>query len=289
METGQDRTRESSGPVGGGRLAWRKFALWLPGCLVLGVPVAWAAVVAQQYNAPGYFAPVIIFPLLVGVGLGALLVGLMRLGQVGNRPTVLLGTLLAVTVTVVGQHYVSYLMAYRWPWREITAQTARGQDLSELAELWIPSFPEFMRLQAACGRPPLTDWVAGSAIAPATWALWCIDGMLALLATLAMVVPATRMPFCDRCGSWYRVTRSGRIDAGAAGRLAELADARPQRPPISARYRLLDCKGGCGPTDFQLNWRQARGTAFSVRAWLDAERRDRIVRALDEGKAGDSP
>lgn len=283
MDTGRDATRDGSGPVGAARFAWRSFALWLPACLVLGIPVAWAAVVAQ-----GYFAPFVIFPLVVGVGLGAMIVGLVRLCQVGNRPTVLLGTLLAVAVTVAGQHYVSYLMAYRWPWQEITTQQHAGQNLSELAKVWIPSFTEFMRCQAAHGRPPLTDHVAPAAVAGVTWALWAFDGLLVLAAVLAMVVPAMRLPFCNHCRSWHRVTRSGRIDAWMAGRLAELIDLRAVGPLTSARYRLLNCIGGCGPTGFELSWQQSRGSAFSVQAWLDAEHRDQITRVLDEARTVNS-
>ena len=283
METGQDRTPVGSVPAAGGRFQWRSLALWLPACLILGVPVAWAAVVAQ-----GYFAPVVLFPLLVGVGLGALVVGLIRLGHVGNRPTVLMGTLLAVLVTVAGQHYVTYLTVCRWPRQEVKTRRHAGRELSELVDVRIPSFGEFMRREAARGRPPLTDYVARRTVAPTTWALWAVDGLLVLLATLAMVVPAVRLPFCNRCRSWYRVIRSGRIDAETAGRLSELADVHGECPPNSARYRLLACNGGCGPTDFQLCWRRPRGPALSARAWLDDECRDRMIRLLDEAKAVES-
>lgn len=283
METGGEATRDGSGPAGGGRFAGRSCALWLPVCLVLGVCVGWAAVVAE-----GYFAPLILFPLLVGVALGAMIVGLMRIGQVGNRPTVLLGTFLAVTVTIAGQHYVSYLMAYRWPWREVATQRRPGQDLSELAKAWIPSFPEFMRRQATHGRPPLTDRVAPAAVARVTWALWAVDGLLVLAAALAMVIPAVQLSYCNRCGSWYRITRSGRIDARTTTRLAKLADFRLDEPPTSARYRLLDCQEGCGPTGFELFWQESRGPAPSARAWLGAECRDRMSNVLDEANEEES-
>ena len=92
MGTGQEAVRDGSCPLGGGRFVWRGFVLWVPACFVLGILVAWAAVAAEEK-----FAPLIVFPLLVGVGLGALSVGLLRLGQVGNRPTVLLGTVLAAS------------------------------------------------------------------------------------------------------------------------------------------------------------------------------------------------
>ena len=283
MKTSREAALDGSGPVGGGRFAWRSCALWLPACVILGVGVAWTAVVAQ-----GYFAPFIIFPLLVGVGLGALIVGLMRFGQVGNRFTVLLGTLLAMAVTIVGQHYISYLMAYRWPWQEVTTRQHPGQDLSGLANVWIPSFPEFMRGQAARGRPPLTDYVGPAAVVSVTWALWAVDGLLVMAAALAMVVPAVRQPYCNRCRSWYRVIRSGRIDALTTTRLAELAHICLDEQPSSTRYRLLNCQEGCGATGFALFWQEPRGPAFSAQTWLDAECRDRMVQVLDEASEEES-
>jgi hypothetical protein len=283
MDTGRDATRDGSGPVGGARFAWRSFALWLPACLALGVSVAWAAVVAQDY-----FAPLIIFPLLVGVGLGAILVGLMRLGQVGNRPTVLLGAALAVAASVLGQHYIQYWSECRRVERQVDQFRPVPLEYSQLFRDYGPkppaNFVAYLRAQAAIGRDmKIHGYVARGRVA---WLSWAIDGLLVLLATLAMVVPAMRLPFCNHCRSWHRVTRSGRIDAWMAGRLAELIDLRAVGPLTSARYRLLNCIGGCGPTGFELSWQQSRGSAFSVQAWLDAECRDQITRVLDEAKNG---
>lgn len=263
------------------RFAWVPFALWLPTCLAIGVAVAWAADVAQSDLK---FAPVVIFPLLLGGGLGAIAVGLMRLGQVGNRTTILLGTLLAVSVAVAAQHYAAYLTACRWRGQKITAEQLPGQDLSVLAKVSTPSFAEFMRRQADRGRPPLTDRLAPAAVAPVTWASWGVDGLLVLAGALAMVVPAMRLPFCNRCRSWYRIAQSGRIDGQTARRLAETVGVCPEDRPSSARYRLLSCNGGCGPTSFELSWQRRRGPGFSIQAWLDAEQRDRVTRALDTAK-----
>ena len=86
MSISQEPSAEQSGPTGGGPFNWPRLAIWLPGVLILGALAARVAVDAQFY-----FAPLVIFPLLVGVGLGGLLIGLMRIGQIGNRPTIILG------------------------------------------------------------------------------------------------------------------------------------------------------------------------------------------------------
>ena len=280
METGREAVRDGSGLVGG-RFVWCSFVLWLPACLVLGVLVAWAAVVAEEK-----FAPLIVFPLLVGVGLGALTVGLLRLGQVGNRPTVLLGAVLAAGVTVVGQHYVRYRAERARVERQVEEFRRAHLAYPQLTEGYEPSPPAdfvgYLQAQAQTGRDmKMRGYVARGW---AAWLTWAIDGLLALAATLAMVVPAMRLPFCNRCRSWYRVTRSGRVAAQTTGRLAELAGVRLEDLPSSARYRLLNCHGGCGPTEFVLSWQPPRDAAFSVRAWLDPQQRDRVVQVLDEGK-----
>jgi len=282
METEREAARGGSGPVGGGRFSWWSYVLSLPACLVLGVLVAWAASVAEEK-----FAPLIVFPLLVGVGLGALAVGLMRLGQVGNRPTVLLGAVLAAGVTVVGQHYVRYRAERARVERQVEEFRRAHLAYPKLTEGHEPSPPadvvSYLQAQARIGREmKMRGYVARGWVA---WLTWAIDGLLVLAATLAMVVPAMRQPFCNRCRSWYRVTRSGRADAQTAGRLAELADVRLEDLPSSARYRLLDCHGGCGPTEFVLSWQPPRTAAFSVRAWLEPPRRNRVVQVLDETKA----
>lgn len=274
MEDHRPVDESALGPTESGRFSWPRFCLWLPACGMVGAALAWVAVVGQSY-----FAPLVIFPLLVGVGAGALAVGLMRLGQVGNRPTILLGTVLAAGLTIVGQHYVGYLKTYHRSRGPVDASQAMPPDAAALADRWKPSFAEFMSAQAARGRPLLGSYVARGWMA---WLSWALDGLLTLAAALAMVIPAMRQPYCNRCGSWYGVIRSGRTDVATAGRLAESAELATVDRPTAARYRLLSCHGGCGPTGFDLTWDQSpRGTS-SGRAWLDTERRNSITRVLDE-------
>lgn len=241
--------------------------------------VGWVAVVAQTY-----FAPLVIFPLLVGIGLGAMMVGLMRFGQVGNRPTIVLGAVAAALVTVASQHYFAYLRVYDRPRHQIKTRRATEQQLSESTKWWIPSFAEFMRGQAARGRPLPLGYVAEGW---AAWTTWAVEGLLVLAAAQAMVIPAMRQPYCNRCRSWYRVIRSGRIDVSTARRLAELAEVAAAERPLAARYRLLSCNGGCGLTCFDLSWDESPGGTSSGRAWLDTDCRNRVSQVLDEVRADD--
>lgn len=283
MDTEGETSPDRSGPAGGGRFTWLRFAFWLVACLVLAVPVAWAADVVQSDFK---FAPLVIFPLLVGVGLGAIAVGLMRLGQVGNRPTILLGVVLAGALTVVGQHYLRYWDECERVQRQVDAFREVQLKYPKLVEGYQPKppahFAAYMQAQAKKGRDlEIGGYVARGGVA---WLTWVIDGLLLLAAALAMVIPAMRLPFCNRCRSWYRVTQSGRADGQTARRLAGLAEVPPEDRPDSARYRLLSCNGGCGPTSFELSWQKPRGPSFSAQAWLDAARRDRITRVLDEAR-----
>ncbi|MBN2473769.1 MAG: hypothetical protein JXB62_04135 [Pirellulales bacterium] len=262
----------------GGPFAWAKLAFWLPACLGLGLMTAWMAAVAE-----GYFAPFLIFPLLVGVGLGAMAVGLVRVSQTGHRPTVLLGTVLAVAATVVGQHYFSY----RAVWEAYNANAATIErarrlfpdDLQDRLAAPPPNLVAFLREEAARGRP-LPGGYSGRG--KGVWASWAVDALLVLGATLAMVIPALRQPYCSRCGSWYRVTRSGRIDVSTARRLAEIAEVTPVEESRVARYRLRNCNGGCGPTEFELSWDESPKGTTRVRSWLDVDRRNRMTEVLDE-------
>jgi len=277
MDVQRATNRDRLGSAGGGRFVWTRLVLWLPACLALGALTGRVAVVAQSYGQP-----FLLFPLLMGVGLGAMTVALMRIGQVGNRPTVLLGTVLAASLGIVTQHYFSYLAV-----REAYSSDAATL---EMAKRTFPddvtgripqppaTFLDFLHADARKGRPLPGGYIAREGVA---WATWAVDGLLVLLSALAMVIPALRQPYCNRCRSWYRVSRSGRIDVPTARRLAEIAEIPPAENPTAARYRLLNCNAACGRTGFELSWDESPGGTRSSRCWLDADRRSRITQVLD--------
>jgi len=253
-----------------GRFDLRRFALWLPLCGVLGLLIAVAAEVAQRY-----FAPFLLFPLMVGVLLGGMLVGLLRVCEVGHRPTVLAGAVLAAVLAAAGQHYVAF-------WR---AQESLRSDPEHYAKLRL-GFPEkvppdqwwaFMQWSASRGRQ-VWSWQARGAMA---WATWGVDGLLVFGATLLLVLSAARLPYCNRCRRWYHTTRRGRIDPDAARQLAAVVDVAVAGEVRRARYRLIGCLGGCGPTGLSLYWEQVDGDCSAGPIWLNPSQRDRAEQLLD--------
>jgi hypothetical protein len=252
--------------------------LWLT---VLAAPVVGLVWARIGQVVQSYFAPAVLFPILVGVFTGLTVVGLVRLARIGHRPTVLLAAALAAAVAAGGQHCFSYLSRYYWQSPAIATDPAVGKDLTAtgpaLAREMAPGFGRYLHAQAAKGRPlPLGYHAKGWA----AWLSWAIEAMLVVAAAVAVTIPAARVPYCNQCRSWYRTVRNGKIDLPTAGRLARLLDVEPPERPRSARYRLSACQGGCGPSRCELSWEHG-GRVDLVRTWLDAQKRNEVAAVLD--------
>ena len=257
--------------AGRGRFTWPGLALAIVAAPAAGLIYGWIGAKAQSY-----FAPLILFPLLLGVFAGLSIVGLVRFARIGNRPTIILAALLAAAVAVAGQHYFSYLSTYYWAAPTVSPTT--GQDFSALRRELAPGFGEYLCAQARRGRPLVGGYVARG---PAAWLCWAIDALLAAAAAVAATIPAAHVPYCNRCGSWYRTVRSGRIDVPTARRLADLLGVEGIEGLHSPRYRLSACQSGCGPTRCELSWEEAGGAIHLVRLWLDAGQRNQVAAILD--------
>ena len=73
-----------------------------------------------------------------------------------------------------------------------------------------------------------------------------------------------RLPYCNRCRTWYRTTRSGRIPLATARKLAGMREGTAAAGS-GPRYRFLNCESGCGPTGLELMCRVAKeGTAMAL-------------------------
>jgi len=281
MADQQEPDRNAPPPAKGGRFAWPGFALAIAGGAIIGLLWAWWAEMAQ-----GYFAPLILFPLLLGAAAGLMVVGLVRVAQIGHRPTIAGSVVLAAVLAATAQHYFTYLAAYRQP---ADATAGRGVvsgssqpapvDLSAVLDRIKPSFGEYLQGQARRGRPLLLGYVARGWV---VWLTWAIDGLLILAAALAVAIPAMRMPYCDRCRTWYRATRCGKTDLPTAERLAAVAGVELPERPRSPRYRLSNCQNGCGPTRCELSWEETDGGVSLFRIWLDAAQRNQMAAILDE-------
>ena len=255
-----------------GRFVAAQAFIWIVAAPILGAAVARGAVWAQSF-----WAPLVIFPLLVGCGLGLLLAGLMRLGQVGHRTTLWIGALLAVTVAVAGEHYFSFLdskaaMISQKP------QCLAIEDFQEMMPDATTDFARFMQRQADRGRPVTAEFtIRGVAV----WASWALDGLLMLLATLTIIYLTCKAPYCSLCRSWYRTTRTGPLVVDRARRLAEAASLPIVEPFDTAQYRLSHCASGCGPNRLELACCGQRKIKV-VEAWLSAAQREQVMRVLDE-------
>lgn len=291
METMPPRDQPEPPPIPAGRFSPGKFCLGLALGPLVGLLWAWVAQETQSY-----VAPFVLFPILVGVLVGLTIVGTARFAQSGHHSTIVLSVVLAAVVATAGQHYLSYIVyVARYSSDKAgekedndlssktdtstTADGSPGQDLSALARKLAPSFGEYLVAQANRGRPVVGHYVAKGWVA---WLSWVVDAILTLAAALAVTIPAFRVPYCNRCRTWYRTVRNGRIDVPTAHRLAETCDINEITGLRSPRYRLSCCHTGCGPTFCELSWEEPDGAVALVRFWLDAERRNEVTAILDE-------
>ncbi|NQT17892.1 MAG: hypothetical protein HQ582_34390 [Planctomycetes bacterium] len=209
---------------------------------------------------------------------------MVRLSGVGHRWTILSGTVLAVSVAVVGQHFVNFRIARREVRDEAQtyrlAKSAFGDMV--LGEMPVPpaGFVEYLRWRAARGF----DFLGYNARGAVAWLIWAADGLLVLAGTLALVAPATGKPYCNRCKSWFSTVRRGPIDPSSARQLAAFvgAESAEGEENASAGYRLFTCRGGCGPTRFELRYERSGGGPSLATAWLDAQQRNELVATLDK-------
>ena len=269
---------ELAGPSGGGPFSWRGLAVWLLGAVALGTFAARAAADAQFY-----FAPLVIFPFLAGVMLGGLLIGLMRGGQIGHRPTIISGAILAVAIAVAGAHYFCYLSAgesqLKQPRLADEARQFLPESLARRLQTPPANFWEYMRQQADRGRPLTLGYIARGWI---VWLSWIIDGLLVLGGTAAVLIPTMLLPFCSRCQTWYRAVRSAHIPASAIKQIGQIAGVDPLEHLKAGRCRLICCHSGCGPTGCEMYWEDTSGETYFARAWLDVAKRNMVMQVLDQ-------
>jgi hypothetical protein len=257
-----------------GRFTGRGLAIGLLGGIAVGVLWAWWAEVAQRY-----LAPIFLFPLLIGAGVGVTVVGLARITQIGHRPSILLSALIAAILAALAQHYVTYLGVYYWHHSAMPGEQATGQDLSAIVNAHlITTFADYLQAQVRRGRPLAFGYVAQGWT---VWLTWGVDSLLTVTSAVAATLLAIRTPYCNQCRSWYRVTRNGKIDLATAKRLAARVDATLPEHTRSQRYRMSNCHNGCSPTCCELSWEEATGQVALMQFWLDAAGRSEISAILD--------
>jgi hypothetical protein len=226
--------------------------------------------------AETYFGPMLLFSLVIAVLAGLTVVALVRFTQTGNRPTILLAAVLAAGSAAVGQHYFRYLYQDEVP--PVAADAGRVGQADRLSRPSTStlSFSDFLVREARRGQPLPGGYVARGRWA---WQIWLAEGLLMVAIAAVVTLPAMRVPYCDRCRTWYQTTRSGKLDVPRAQRLAALFDVALPEHLRSVRYRLLACEADCGPSRLDFSW-EADGVDL-VRIWLDAEKRKQVDAILE--------
>jgi hypothetical protein len=258
-------------PLRGGSFSWPRLVL----ALVLG-PFAGLIWARAGEMAESYFGPLIFLSVVVGVLTGLTVVAMVRFTQTGNRATILLAAVLAGGFAAAGQHYFRYLYPDEV---RLVAAVAGGPGRSGAPPRPLtPSlcFSDYLVREARLGQVLWGKHVARGA---AAWLVWLVEGLLMVAAAVVVTLPAMRVPYCDRCRTWYQTSRSGKLDLPRAQRLAALFDVALPENPRSCRYRLLACDSDCGPTRLDFSW-EADGVEL-VRVWLDAAQRKQVDAVLE--------
>ncbi|MFZ5830737.1 MAG: hypothetical protein ACOY3P_11650 [Planctomycetota bacterium] len=257
----------------GGRFSWLHLLLGAPVAVLIGAAVAYVAVEAQVELG---FAPLLIFPLLTGLVLGGLLFLAMRISQAGHWFTVVGLAILAAAVAALGQHILIHRhVVARAQEFELARQAFADEDRLGLPPAELAGF---LRQQARLGR----------ALAPGVrvhggwvWLTWAVEAGILAAAAIGMVWLALRQPYCDRCRSWYRTIRSGKVDAATAQQAAAAIGQSIESPNSAVRYRMRSCRSGCSSARLELFWEKVDGAAGELDVWLDAAQRNCVMHALD--------
>ncbi|HEY4308563.1 MAG TPA: hypothetical protein VGN12_03835 [Pirellulales bacterium] len=235
-----------------------RFAIWLTAAIGSAIVLSWLAV-----EAAAYFAPLVVFPTALGLALGGVVILVARVTDTAHRSSVLAGTLLAGAILALGQHYASYLSARAVESSATTALAAHAfPELQDRLNSRNAGFVEFMRDSANHGMT-----LAGATLRPrGVWLFWIANALVTISTATIVTAIALRQSYCDRCGSWYRLTRHGRLDAEVAAAVGDCLGCA-NSPSETAQYEIRTCRGGCEPAGCTLLWKGAPGRREF--AWLD--------------------
>ena len=131
----------------------RAFLIWLVPATVVAVAVARVSVWIQPH-----FSPLVLFPLLIGAALGALLCGLMQLADLNNVRLAVAGTLLIVLITAAAEHVFFYLDRSNEHLRKALEAGIPEEVISR------PTFSEYMHQQAELDRMKIPLWIGNAVL-----------------------------------------------------------------------------------------------------------------------------
>jgi hypothetical protein len=242
------------------RLRPVRSAIWLLTAILLAAALAWGVT-----NVAAHFAPLVVFSAAVGLALAAGLTWAFRLLDAAHRPTLLGGTIVAGMILVVGRHYGSYLATRDKALTTAAETLLAAQAFPELqARLGNRdrTFSQFLRDSANHGTELFGIYLSPTGM----WLMWGFDAALTIGVSTAWVAAAQRRPFCDTCGRWYRVSRSGRVDSAKYAGLVRTTGLQGA-PRGDVSYRVWSCRSSCERTGFELSWSEP-GSIPGV-TWLD--------------------
>jgi hypothetical protein len=135
----------------------RAFLLWFGPALVVGIAVARVSVWVQPH-----FSPVILYPLLIGAALGAILCGLAQLAQLRNAGSAVAGALFVVLVAAAAEHAFFYL--------DFVARESLERS-RKMLEAGVPDeglssvgFVDYMLWQGSLDRKQVLLWIGNAAL-----------------------------------------------------------------------------------------------------------------------------
>lgn len=241
--------------------ALRSAIAWFAAATAIAVGLGLASALVQQY-----FAPLGLYPVLVGLVLGVALVAALRLTQFGNRRWAIVGTVAAAAVLMVAQFYGSYRLYVA----AVEAKAPPSMSRLPLDRLQPPdNLWAYLRQQAQHGRPLFAGLTARGGWA---WATWVCDWVLAAGAALVAVRQGFRRPWCAKCHKWYRAVGEGELSRETTGRIGKLAEVT--LPKAGGRYRVWAC-----PT-------AGHGTAIEIAWTLPATRPAQAGKKAPSGQSG---
>jgi len=221
----------------------RSAIAWFAAAAAIAVGLGLASALAQQY-----FAPLGLYPVLVGLVLGAGLVAALRLTQFGSRRCAMVGAAVATAVLIIAQFYGSYRLYVA----AVEAKAPAGVGRLPLDRLQPPdSLWAYLRQQAQYGRPLFAGITARDGWA---WATWVGDWALAAAAAMVAVRQGFRRPWCARCHKWYRAVGEGQLSRETTGQIGKLAEVA--LPKTGGRYRVWSCPTAGHGTAIEIAWTQ---------------------------------
>jgi hypothetical protein len=177
----------------------------LVGLAIAGLAVGLIASVIEQW-----FNLIILFPIGMGLLVGAAGAGLVKLGKARSPAVILLATVLAAAITMFGLHYGGYLR-----WLNAVEEAAAMPGLFQHAMLNPRGFVRHVDDEATAGvtigRPGQKGMNIGYI---GTYILWTVEVGIAGWMIFILMHTAAQAPLCEHCQTWKKERTLAHLPAG---------------------------------------------------------------------------